>query len=109
MNISVISLLIIVSLVYLIKFGFSENFLIFLTGCLIFYPICFVQNPVHAIIMGVTMHYTQYLYLTYKVCDLRYRENDNAKKQIFSNKVYNYLGVIIVYNNYDRIIFIWEK
>ena len=39
----------------------EENFLIFLTGCLIFYPICFVQNPVHAIIMGVTMYIQQKL------------------------------------------------
>ena len=49
--------------------GFSENFLTFVTGCLIFYPMCFVSNPVHAIIMGVTMHYTQYLYLTYLTLD----------------------------------------
>ncbi len=99
-NVAVVLLLIILSLIYLFKFGFSENFLIFLTGCLIFYPICFVQNPVHAIIMGVTMHYTQYLYFTYKVCDLRNRvdENDNDKKQMFSNKIYNYLGIIIVYS-----------
>ena len=69
-------------MIYLFKFGFSENFLIFLTGCLIFYPICFVQNPVHAIIMGVTMHYTQYLYFTYKVCDLRNHVDKNDKKQI---------------------------
>ncbi len=99
-NIAVALLLIILSLIYLFKFGFSENFLVFLTGCLIFYPICFVQNPVHAIIMGVTMHYTQYLYFTYKVCDLRNRvdENNNDKKQMFSSKIYNYLGIIIVYS-----------
>ena len=99
-NVAVALLLIILSLIYLFKFGFSENFLVFLTGCLIFYPICFVQNPVHAIIMGVTMHYTQYLYFTYKVCDLRNRvdENNNDKKQMFSSKIYNYLGIIIVYS-----------
>ena len=48
------------------KFGFSENFLTLVTGILIFYPVCFVQNPVHAIIMGVTMHYSQYLFFNYK-------------------------------------------
>jgi len=99
-NVTVALLLIILSSIYIFKFGFSENFLIFFTGCLIFYPICFVQNPVHAIIMGVTMHYTQYLYFTYKVCDLRNRvdENNNEKKQMFSSKIYNYLSVIIVYS-----------
>ena len=99
-NAAVALLLIILSSIYIFKFGFSENFLIFLTGCLIFYPICFVQNPVHAIIMGVTMHYTQYLYFTYKVCDLRNRENENnnEKKQMLSSKIYNYLGIIIVYS-----------
>ena len=97
-NVAVALLLIILSLIYLFKFGFSENFLIFLTGCLIFYPICFVQNPVHAIIMGVTMHYTQYLYFTYKVCDLRNRVDKNDKKQIFSRKIYNYLAIIILYS-----------
>ena len=54
-------------LVQLIKFGFSEHFLTLITGIVIFYPVCFVQNPVHAIIMGVTMHYSQYLFLTNKV------------------------------------------
>ena len=52
---------------YLVKFKFTENFLILLTGVIIFYPICFVSNPVHAILMGVTMHYSQYLVLTYKI------------------------------------------
>ena len=56
---------------YLYKYSYSENFLVFVTGCLIFYPMCFVNNPVHAIIMGVTMHYTQYIYLTYNIFDLR--------------------------------------
>ena len=41
------------------------------TGVLIFYPVCFVSNPVHAIIMGVTMHYSQYLFLTNKVLKKR--------------------------------------
>ena len=43
---------------YVYKFKLSDNFYVFLTGILIFYPICFVSNPVHSIIMGVTMHYT---------------------------------------------------
>jgi hypothetical protein len=70
-NVIVAIFLLILCIYYLIKFKFSENFLTFLTGCLIFYPMCFVGNPVHAIIMGVTMHYTQYIYLTYNVYNLR--------------------------------------
>lgn len=83
---------------YLAKFGFSQNFLIFITGCLIFYPICFVGNPVHAIIMGVTMHYTQYLYLTYNVNKMRDQNANGAKKKFFSKKSINYLTIIIVYS-----------
>ena len=52
---------------FIYKFKFSENFFTMVTGVLIFYPVCFVDNPVHAIIMGVTMHYSQYLFLTNKV------------------------------------------
>ena len=61
-------------LFYIIKFKFSENFLTFVTGCMIFSPVCFVTNPVHAIIMGVTMHYSQYLVLTFKVFRKREKE-----------------------------------
>jgi len=78
---------------YLIKFRFSENFLVFLTGCLIFYPMCFVNNPVHAIIMGVTMHYTQYIYLTYNICSLRKKNQSSNNKQSF----YNYFIIIFLY------------
>ena len=66
-NIIVFLSIILLFCFYIYKFKYSENFLTFVTGCLIFYPTCFVSNPVHAIIMGVTMHYTQYLYLTHKV------------------------------------------
>ena len=64
LNTVALSLLLFTSIYYIIRFGFSQNYLTFLTGCIIFYPACFVANPVHIIIMGVTMHYTQYLYLT---------------------------------------------
>ena len=50
-NIIVGLLLLFVFIYYVFKFNFSENFLIFVTGCIIFYPICFVNNPIHAIIM----------------------------------------------------------
>ena len=97
-NIVIVFLLLGLSLVYLIKFGFSENFLIFITGCLIFYPICFVSNPVHAIIMGVTMHYTQYLYFTYNVCKMRDINFQETKNTFFSKKILNYFIIIIFYS-----------
>lgn len=98
LNISVIFLLLSSFVYYIVKFGFSENFLIFVTGCLIFYPICFVENPVHAIVMGVTMHYTQYLYYTYNVCKMRNANNQVSEKVFFSKKIYNYLAIIIFYS-----------
>ena len=98
LNIAIIILLLSFFTHYNLKFGFSENFLILVTGCLIFYPICFVENPVHAIIMGVTMHYTQYLYFTYNVFKLRNESSQVSKKIFFTNKMYNFLGVIIIYS-----------
>ena len=98
LNIAVIVLLLGFFAYYLFKFGFSENFLIFVTGCLIFYPICFVENPVHAIIMGVTMHYTQYLYFTYNVCKMRSTNSQVSENVFFTNKIHNYLGIIIIYS-----------
>jgi hypothetical protein len=44
-----------------------KDILTFVTGVIIFYPICFIDKPIHAIIMGVTMHYSQYLYFTYLI------------------------------------------
>ena len=82
---------------YLVNYGYSENFLVFLTGCLIFYPMCFVSNPVHAIIMGVTMHYTQYLYLTFNIYKLRKNDQDENVSKTFSDRLYNYFIIIFLY------------
>ena len=80
---------------YIIKFGFSQNFLTFVTGVLIFYPTCFVSNPVHAIIMGVTMHYSQYLYLTkYVVTERNKDQKTNPQNYFFKN----FFFIIIVYS-----------
>ena len=100
LNFGIILILSIIFLSYILKFGFSENFLVFITGCLIFYPICFVGNPVHAIIMGVTMHYTQYIYLTFNVCELRSKklEFSDIRKKFFSKKINNYLIIVIFYS-----------
>ena len=87
------------------KFGFSENFLTLITGVLIFYPVCFVANPVHAIIMGVTMHYSQYLYLTSKVINKRNNNNDLNKK----SKIFSFLFIIIIYSLIMSILSIFGK
>ncbi len=92
LNIFIIFILSINFLYYLIKFKFTQNFLILFTGVIIFYPICFVNNPVHAILMGVTMHYSQYLVLTYKITKNRELEIDKNKKN------YYFIFVTIVYS-----------
>ena len=92
---------------YLYKFKFSDNFLTFCTGCLIFYPACFVGNPVHVIIMGVTMHYTQYLYLTNKVYFAR--NTDLNIDSIFTFLLSKYFLTIIIYALIMSILSIFGK
>ncbi len=89
---------------YLIKFKFSENYLTMITGVIIFYPVCFVSNPVHAIIMGVTMHYSQYLFLTGKVIKKRSLEL-GQKKNYFKS----FLIVILSYSLVMSILSIFGK
>jgi hypothetical protein len=66
-NILIIFLFIVAIFYLKIKKTNLKDLLTFITGIIIFYPICFVGKPVHAIIMGVTMHYSQYLYFTYLI------------------------------------------
>tara|TARA_B100000989_G_scaffold152370_1_gene113708 strand:+ start:469 stop:1395 length:927 start_codon:yes stop_codon:yes gene_type:complete len=95
LNIVILLLFALIFITYIFRFGFTQNFLTFVTGVIIFYPTCFVANPVHAIIMGVTMHYTQYLYLTKYVVTERNKEQVvSSKKNIFKN----YFFVIIIYS-----------
>jgi len=98
LNIFIIFILSINFLYYLIKFKFTQNFLILFTGVIIFYPICFVNNPVHSILMGVTMHYSQYLVFTYKITKNRELEIDKNKKNyyfIFVTIFYSILMTIL--------------
>ena len=97
-NIYISIFIIIIFLFYIIKFKFSENFLTFVTGCLIFSPVCFVSNPVHAIIMGVTMHYSQYLVLTFRICKKREMEiYENNTPTYFGIKNYKYIFTVFIY------------
>jgi len=92
LNIIILLVTLMILLIYLIKFKFSNGIFTFITGLIIFYPICFVDNPVHSIIMGVTMHYTQYLFLTFKVYQGR------TIDRLIQIPMLKYLGVIIIYS-----------
>lgn len=91
LNIVIIILIFLTLAIYYFKYVITDSFYTFVTGLIIFYPICFVANPVHAIIMGVTMHYTQYLYLTHKVFKGRHQD------KIIQTSKSTYIGVISVY------------
>ena len=97
-NTILIILFIVICFFYLFRFKFSENFLTFLTGCLIFSPVLFVNNPVHVITMGVTMHYTQYLYLTYNVYNFRKSSLVLKSSENILKKISGFLIIIIIYS-----------
>lgn len=79
-------------IIYIKQYSISENLFTTISGIIIFLPICFVTNPVHAIIMGVTIHYSQYLALTYKISSKRQSEI----KDIFFN--YKFVLTISFYS-----------
>lgn len=75
-----------------LRFKDLENCLTTLTGCMIFLPAFYVTEPLHAILCGVTMHYSQYLYLTAKIY---YKKTKEIRKPfIFSN---SFLLFVIAY------------
>ena len=59
--------------------------------------------------MGVTMHYTQYLYFTYNVCKMRKANFQVSEKVFFTKKMYNYLGIIICYSIIMTILSLFGK
>lgn len=107
LNVIIILLISLVSLIYILKFNYSHNFFILLTGIIIFFPICFVTNPINAIIMGVTMHYVQYLTLTSKITYKRKIKNNSEffsiKKFIIFICVYSVLMSILSLTNKSNI------
>ncbi|MGE3622258.1 MAG: hypothetical protein AB7H77_00075 [Bdellovibrionales bacterium] len=56
-----------VSLYQQAKYKNLENTLTTVTGLIIFAPAFFVDKPIHAILAGVTMHYSQYICFTLKL------------------------------------------
>ena len=100
LNMIVLSLMSFLALISIIKYKFSENTLIMIAGWIIFYPSCFVDKPIHIILMGVTMHFTQYLVLTYKVTQKRMLDKIAKKKtkNNFLNKIKKYFIIILLYS-----------
>ncbi len=99
-NMGILSILAITFIIYFIKFKNIENLLTLITGVIIFLPICFVDKPIHAIVMGVTMHYTQYLALTYKISSKRNLEKkttESSKFNFFGIKNYKFILIVIIY------------
>lgn len=85
--------------IILYLFKSISDIMILFTGCIIFFPICFVDRPIHAILMGVTMHYTQYIALTFKVTKFRDLELDKLKKISFAKKInLKFLFFILLYS-----------
>ena len=95
-NLIILSSILIIFLYFLYKNGFNSNSFTLLSGILIFYPICFVTNPVHAILMGVTMHYSQYLVITFRISKKKNNDiyNQNFRKDYFKK----FLFIVILYS-----------
>ena len=89
-NLTILLLLFFIFSFYINRYGFTENFLTFFTGSIIFLPACFVENPIHVILLGVTMHYSQYIYLTSKI-----QKSRNIKYS--KNYMNKYLLIISLY------------
>lgn len=71
-----------------LKYKSINNSLTTLTGLLIFIPSFYVSKPIHALLAGVTMHYSQYiaftlkLYLSKKKIQFRGEEKNDPKSPI---------------------------
>ena len=82
----------------IIRFKNLENGLTTLTGLIIFLPSFFVMKPIHALLAGVTMHYSQYLSITLRVFlnkkKIKFFEIDFIS---FFKKIKGYLALIAFY------------
>jgi hypothetical protein len=97
-NFTIIIILFVSISYYVLRFGLSENVLTLTTGLVIFFPVCFVEKPIHAIVMGVTMHYIQYLSLTCKISSLRKYNSENKAFNLASLDK-SYFVIIIFYGS----------
>ena len=104
--ISILSLIFIFLVIsyYLISFNYSENMFVLITGMLIFFPMCFVSKPIHGILMGVTMHYTQYLILTYKISSKRININNTKEGRTRKSINLNFLFTVLLYGIFMAVL-----
>ena len=95
-NLFILSSVLIIFIYFIKKHGYNSSSYTLLSGVLIFYPICFVENPVHAILMGVTMHYSQYLIITFKISK---NKNNNQENIIYRNNYFKkFLFLVVLYS-----------
>ena len=91
LNTAIIMLICLSLIYYFSKIRNIKNFFTLISGIIIFYPICFVDNPIHAILMGVTIHYSQYLIFSFKV-----QKGRNIEKK--ANILTNFIIILIFYS-----------
>lgn len=89
---------ILIFITHLFYFKKISQSILMLTGLIMFIPAFFVDKPIHALLAGVTMHYVQYLSMTFK---LHISKNSQNKVQINkSNKSFSviyYIFLIFIY------------
>lgn len=86
-------------IIFYFKYRNLKKIFLMISGIIIFLPICFVTNPVHAILMGVTIHYSQYLIITSKVKFGREGININNLGKLIKTLVKNnFLKFILIYS-----------
>jgi len=91
-------IILLVMLFVFVKFKSFNDLITLFTGSIVFYPICFVENPVHAILMGVTMHYSQYLALTFKVTKEREIKEITSSDKLFKKFNTKFLIYLFIYS-----------
>ena len=97
-----IFIILICCIIFLIKFRDFGNLLTLITGCTIFLPICFMEKPIHALVMGVTMHYSQYLVLTLKIHNGR--KKDSKSKIENKSRFFYFSNFILIISIYGLIM-----
>jgi len=66
-----------------------------ITGLLMFSPIFFTKNILAVLVLGVSMHYCQYLYLTYRIVEGRGKPIHVNKKTIANSIIYCAFFIIV--------------
>ena len=87
-----------VTVIQTIKFKSWETSLTTFSGLSIFIPAFFVSEPIHAILAGVTMHYSQYLMMMLKINLAKSKQrNDETREWYQIINVKNYVLLIFLY------------